>query len=328
MGIGILMSGKSARIDELLVERGEFGSLDEAARACFAGEVSSPDVKVAAPSQKVPRDTILNVRRRSRFVSRGGDKLQAALVDFGFDPSGMRCIDVGASSGGFTDCLLQAGAAHVAAVDVAHSQLAWTLRNDSRVSVFDDTNIRDADADGLGGPFDLLVADVSFISLAGLFGTFRSLLADSGFSIVMVKPQFEIDRDSVESGGVVRRPEDHERVLGEVLESLRESGFEPLGLVPSRVPGKKKRNLEFFFLSGIAGCADSRPDCLRNPNATMGIDVERTVAEAHGFASGKGAAAEVDASGYPISGDARGGAAASGRVSPRGTLDAGGDIED
>ena len=322
------MSSKSSRIDELLVQRGEFGSIDEAARACFAGEVSSPDVKVTAPSQRVPKGTILNVRRRSRFVSRGGDKLQGALDDFGFDPAGMRCIDVGASSGGFTDCLLQAGAAHVAAVDVAHSQLAWSLRNDSRVSAFDGTNIRDADAGELGGPFDLLVADVSFISLSELFGTFRGLLLDSGFSIVMVKPQFEIDRDSVESGGVVRSPEDHARVLEDVLEALRESGFEPLALVPSRVPGKKKRNLEFFFLSGIAGCADSRPSCLRNPNATMGIDVEQAVAEAHGSAVGQGGETADAASGCPAACNLQGGPEASGRGRPRGASDPGGDIED
>lgn len=277
-----LMSGKLTRIDELLVERGEFDSIDEASRACFAGEVTSPDVKVEAPSQKVPRDTVLDVRRRSRFVSRGGDKLRGALDDLGFDPRGLRCIDVGASTGGFTDCLLQAGAAHVAAVDVAHSQLAWSLRKDPRVEVFDGTNIKDATVEQLDGPFDLLVADVSFISLSGLLGKFRSLVRDSGYVLMMVKPQFEIDRDSVESGGVVRNATDHERVLESVLLALRGNGFEPLGLVPSRVPGKKKRNLEFFFLSGVDGFGDSRLHCREGRNASIGIDVERAVSAAHG----------------------------------------------
>ncbi len=271
---------KTKRVDELLVERGAFDSIDEARRACFAGEVSSPDAAIASPSQRIPAQSTLNVKRKSRFVSRGGDKLEGALSDFKFDPSGQNCVDVGASTGGFTDCLLQHGAARVAAVDVAHSQLAWSLRNHDRVAVFDRTNIKDVSAGQLGGPFDLLVADLSFISLAQVLPVFRSILKDSGFALIMVKPQFEIGKDLVEDGGVVRKPSEHINVLDDMLLELDGFGFEPLALSTSKVPGKKKGNLEFFILCGITGCGGKRPKCCELPDA--GIDVEHVVRSAHG----------------------------------------------
>ncbi len=270
---------KTMRVDELLVQRGLFDIVDEARRACFAGEVSSPDAAIVSPSQKIPAQAALNVKRRSKFVSRGGDKLDGALADFAFDPAGMNCVDVGASTGGFTDCLLQHGAARVAAVDVAHSQLAWSLRNDSRVAVFDRTNVKDVSAAQLGGPFDLLVADLSFISLAQVLPIFYTILKASGYSLIMVKPQFEIGKNLVRNGGVVREASSHIKVLEDMVAALGDSGFEALGMSVSKVPGKKKGNMEFFILAGIAGQEDARPACYTAADAR--IDVERVVMQAH-----------------------------------------------
>ncbi len=270
---------KTMRVDELLVQRGLFDTVDEARRACFAGEVSSPDAAIVSPSQKIPAQAALNVKRRSKFVSRGGDKLDGALADFAFDPAGMNCVDVGTSTGGFTDCLLQHGAARVAAVDVAHSQLAWSLRNDSRVAVFDRTNVKDVSAAQLGGPFDLLVADLSFISLAQVLPIFYTILKASGYSLIMVKPQFEIGKNLVRNGGVVREASSHIKVLEDMLVALGDSGFEALGMSVSKVPGKKKGNMEFFILAGIAGQEDARPACYAAADAR--IDVERVVMQAH-----------------------------------------------
>ncbi len=274
-------SVKTKRVDELLVLRGMFDDVDDAKRACFAGEISSPDVQVLSPSQKIPVTATLNVKRKSRFVSRGGDKLSGALLDFGYNPSGQNCVDVGASTGGFTDCLLQNGAARVAAVDVAHSQLAWSLRNNERVSVFDRTNIKDVSCTLLGGPFDLLVADLSFISVAQVLPIFNTILKRSGFALIMVKPQFEIGKNLVGDGGTIRKPQEHINVLEATLDALDDCGFEPLGLSPSKVPGKKKGNLEFFILAGIKGYKDLRPKCHKMLNSGIDIDIEAVVKAAH-----------------------------------------------
>ncbi len=272
-------SVKTKRVDELLVLHGVFNDIDEAKRACFAGEISSPDVQILSPSQKIPVTSKLNAKKKSKFVSRGGDKLAGALLDFGYNPNGQNCVDVGASTGGFTDCLLQNGAARVAAVDVAHSQLAWLLRNNNRVVVFDRTNIKDVSSDLLGGPFDLLVADLSFISLAQVLPIFNTILKRSGFVLIMVKPQFEIGKNLVENGGTIRKPLEHINVLNNMLDALDSCGFEPLGLTPSKVPGKKKGNLEFFILAGIQGYEDKRPKCHKILNKE--IDVEAVVKIAH-----------------------------------------------
>ena len=240
---------KKARVDELLVERGLFDSLDEARRAVFAGEVKSGRAHITAPSQTVPCDVDLSVRGAARYVSRGGFKLEHALDALGVDPSGLRCIDAGASTGGFTDCLLQHGATTVAAVDVAYGELADRLRRDERVAVFERTNIREADTAALGGPFDLLVADLSFISLVGLVDVFRGLLAPGGRALLMVKPQFEADRDEVAAGGVMDDPAVVARILDEMEDSLRVAGFVVQGRCSSGLPGKKKRNQEYFVLA-------------------------------------------------------------------------------
>ena len=243
------MSPKKVRIDELLVQRGYFETRDEASRACFAGEITSNDVHIKAPSQMVNPHIDLNVKGRGRFASRGGDKLQSALDAMGFSPSGMNCIDVGAASGGFTDCLLQNGASHVAAVDVGYSELVWKLRSDLRVSTYERLNIKDATCQMVGGPFDLLVADVSFISLTDLMSVFKTLVKRLGFVLILVKPQFEIDRNKVEDGGVVRKASEHINVLESIADELERNGFALQDICVSAVPGKKHKNLEFFMLA-------------------------------------------------------------------------------
>lgn len=246
-------SGKKDRIDSLLVSRELFASADEAARACMAGEVTSPSITITRGSQIVDVSIELNVRGRSAYVSRGGDKLKGALDSLEVDPTGLSCIDVGASSGGFTDCLLQHGAASVCAVDVGYGQFAWRLRQDPRVSLFERTNIKKIGVDELGGPFDLLVADVSFISLSSLLGTFRSLLLDGGMLLVLVKPQFEIEKGLVGEGGVVRDAGEHAMVLRKVVSEMPGHGFAPTGVCASPLHGPKG-NAEFFV------CALKQPD--------------------------------------------------------------------
>ena len=164
------------RVDDLLVEQGYFADRDAALRAVIAREVRVDDVYVSSAALKVRPDADLFVKNTKKFVSRGGHKLQGALDHFRQDVAGFRCVDVGSSTGGFSDCLLQAGAASVACVDVNYGQLAWSLRQDPRVSVFERTNIRLASPESLGAPFDMVVCDLSFIGLAQLADVFaRSL---------------------------------------------------------------------------------------------------------------------------------------------------------
>ncbi len=265
---------KKMRLDELLVARGLFDTKDAAARACFAGEVTSNDATITGPSQKVAQNIELNVKKASRFVSRGGDKLQGAIDAMSFDPSGMNCIDAGASTGGFTDCLLQNGASHVSSVDVGYGQFSMKLRRDSRVSVFERTNIKDVVASQIGGKFDLLVADLSFISLSGLLPVFANLIKQSGNVLLLVKPEFEIDRNSVEDGGVVRRASDHIKVLEDVVHSMLLGGFDVNDICVSPVLGRKQGNMEFFVLaSPVQGGMPAK--------VNASIDVEMLVGEAH-----------------------------------------------
>jgi 23S rRNA (cytidine1920-2'-O)/16S rRNA (cytidine1409-2'-O)-methyltransferase len=181
-----------------------------------------------------------------RFVSRGGLKLQAALDAFPITVAGRRALDVGASTGGFTDCLLQAGARRVVALDVGYGQLDWSLRNDSRVQVVERTNIRHADLAALGAPFDLVVADLSFIGLT----TVAPHLAGAGHAatdhVLLVKPQFEVGRSLVERGGLVRDPAAHRQALAMVVEALAGVGVGAVGVIPSPITGAKG-NREFLL---------------------------------------------------------------------------------
>ena len=236
---------KKMRLDTLLVERGYFDSPDQVLPAVVAREVKVGDAYATSPAQKVASDADVTVKGSGPYVSRGGLKLRGALDAFGQDVAGMRCCDIGSSTGGFADCLLQAGAASVACVDVNYGQLAWKLRSDPRVQVHERTNIRLAVPEQLGAPFDLLVADLSFIGLAGLASTFAALTEPGGLFIGLVKPQFE-SRHSETDQGVVVDPAVRRRVVDEVCEALEQAGFSVTGCVESPITGRKKHNVEFL----------------------------------------------------------------------------------
>lgn len=242
---------KKVRLDTLLVERGYFSDADAALRAVLAHEVKVDDAYATSAAAKVDPDASVVVKNRKRFVSRGGHKLQGALDAFGQDASGLRCIDIGSSTGGFTDCLLQAGAESVACVDVNYGQLAWSLRQDPRVSVFERTNIKLADPAEVGAPFDLLVADLSFIGLAQLASVFARFSHTGSVFIGLVKPQFE-SRPGETEGGVVRDEAVRERVIEEVRSALLAAGFEPIGVVESPIKGPEG-NVE-YLVRAVYGC--------------------------------------------------------------------------
>ncbi len=235
---------KKTRLDDLLVERGYFADRDEALRAVLAREVRVDDVYPMSAAVQVRPDADVFVRNRRAFVSRGGHKLQGALDAFGQDVRGARCIDVGSSTGGFTDCLLQAGAAEVACVDVNYGQLAWKLREDARVQVFERTNIKTADPTVLGAPFDIVVADLSFIGLAGLAGVFAGLCRPNTVCLLLVKPQFESAHDETDHG-IVRDEAVRLRVVDEVSAAFAAVGFLIEGAVESPIKGAEG-NVEYL----------------------------------------------------------------------------------
>lgn len=235
---------KKIRLDALLVERGYFADADAALRAVLAHEVKVNDVYATSAAVKVAPDAEVVVKGRRQFVSRGGHKLQGALDAFGQEVDGLRCLDAGASTGGFTDCLLQAGAASVACVDVNYGQLAWKLRQDERVSVFERTNIKLVEPEALGAPFDMIVADLSFIGLAALAPVFARLSAPGSIFIGLVKPQFE-SRAGETDHGIVRSQEVRERTVAEVENALQAAGFQTTGVVESSIKGAEG-NIEYL----------------------------------------------------------------------------------
>lgn len=248
---------KKIRLDELLVEQGVFPDAGTVLRAVLAHEVKVDDVYVTSAAVKVAPDAEIVVRGRKRFVSRGGHKLQGALDAFGQDVRGLNCIDVGSSTGGFTDCLLQAGAAHVACVDVNYGQLAWKIRTDERVSVFERTNIKLADPGELGAPFDLIVCDVSFIGLAVLAPAFARLSrpasdgASASVFLGLVKPQFESRHDETDHG-IVRDEAVRARTVEEVRCALEREGFEVTGTIESPIKGAEG-NVEYLVRAVFQG---------------------------------------------------------------------------
>ena len=242
---------KKIRLDKLLVARGLFPDEEAALRAVLAREVKVGDAYATSAAMPVAPDARVEVCGRRRFVSRGGHKLQGALDAFGQDVAGLRCIDVGSSTGGFTDCLLQAGAASVACVDVNYGQLAWSLRQDARVAVFERTNIKLADPAALGAPFDVIVADLSFIGLARLAPSFARLAAPGSVFIGLVKPQFE-SRAGETDRGVVRDPAVRERTVAEVRAALEAAGFRPTGVVESPLTGPQG-NVEYLVRAVYGG---------------------------------------------------------------------------
>lgn len=245
------------RLDVWLVERGFFACAEDAARAVYAREVRVGDVYPTSPATLVAPDADVFVRGRKRFVSRGGEKLQGALDAFGISVEGKRCIDVGSSTGGFSDCLLKAGAAHVVCVDVNYGQLAWEVRNNPRVDVFERTNIRQVAPACLGAPFDVIVIDVSFIGLTALAGTLAALAAPGTVLLALVKPQFESQRGETQ-GGVVVDPLVRKRVLCEVEDALVGVGFHIEGSCESPITGPKG-NVEYVVYANYRGGSDYEP---------------------------------------------------------------------
>jgi 23S rRNA (cytidine1920-2'-O)/16S rRNA (cytidine1409-2'-O)-methyltransferase len=239
------------RLDTLLHRRGLFESRARAAASVMAGEVrlGTDGARAAKPGQLVPDDVAVAVDERPRFVSRGGIKLQNALAATGIDAAGRHCLDVGASNGGFTDCLLQNGAARVVAVDVAYGELDWRLRTDERVTVLERLNARGLTAADLPYAPDLVVADVSFISLTKVLPAVLACVAARFDALAMVKPQFEVGRSRVGKGGVVREASHRREALVAVAECARAHGAAVLGFVPSGLPGAKGNRETFVWLA-------------------------------------------------------------------------------
>ncbi len=239
------------RLDTLLAERGVFASRSRAAASVLAGEVLLGDERRRAekPGQLVAGDVVVAVAAAQEYVSRGGRKLANALDAFGLDAAGRRALDVGASTGGFTDCLLQRGAAHVAALDVAYGELSWQIRNDPRVTVLERRNARVLDAAELPYAPDLVVIDVSFISLAKVLPAVLAATAERYDCLALVKPQFEVGRADVGKGGIVRDPADRRAALVAAGAAARDLHASVLGYASSGLPGPKGNRESFVWLA-------------------------------------------------------------------------------
>lgn len=208
----------SQRLDQLLVERALADSREQAKRLILAGEVTVEGVPNPKPGQKVPETAVIHIKEKPRHVSRGGLKLEAALDTFGINVTDTVAIDIGASTGGFTDCLLQRGALRVHAFDVGTNQLAWKLRQDPRVLSREKFNCRDLSLADTGEPAGIVVIDVSFISLTLILGPAFSVLEKGGDLVCLIKPQFELERDDIGKGGIVRDSALHRRAVSKIQE--------------------------------------------------------------------------------------------------------------
>jgi 23S rRNA (cytidine1920-2'-O)/16S rRNA (cytidine1409-2'-O)-methyltransferase len=240
------MLGKKERLDRLLVERGLVVSRERARALIMAGQVVVGEHLIDKPGQLVATTAEVRIKNDLPFVSRGGLKLEKALTEFAIDVAGMVAIDVGASTGGFTDCLLQRGAAMVYAVDVGYGQLAWKLRQDERVVCLEKTNIRYLEPVSLPRMPDLAVIDASFISLDKVLPNTTGLIRAHGTVIALVKPQFEVGRGEVGKGGVVRDPEKHKQVVESVCRLANDLKLEVKGVTESPILGPKG-NREFLL---------------------------------------------------------------------------------
>ena len=259
------------RLDVLVFDRG-FAKSREAARAeIMAGGVFVGGQPALKPGTMVDINTDIEMRgAKPRYVSRGGYKLEKALEYFGVDPEGKTCIDCGASTGGFTDCLLQNGASAVVAVDVGYGQLAWSVRSDPRVTALERTNIRYLTREKLGVKPSLAVVDVSFISLALVLPVLKELLEDGAQVICLIKPQFEAGREKVGKKGVVRDAAVHKEVLDNFMSTAQKAGFAVSGITFSPIKGPEG-NIEFLaFLSSSRGVSENAD-----------IDTESAVKTAH-----------------------------------------------
>ncbi|HVS81690.1 MAG TPA: TlyA family RNA methyltransferase [Pyrinomonadaceae bacterium] len=246
---------KRERIDKLLVERGLAQSRTKAQALVMAGVVLVDEQLVHKPSESFPLDANIRIKGAgdpsSRYVGRGGLKLEAALREFHIDVTGLTCLDVGASTGGFTDCLLQHGASKVVAVDVGHNQFDWKLRSDSRVELHEGINARYLNSEDFDEKFALATIDVSFISATKILPAIVPLLTKQGRIITLIKPQFEVGKGEVGKGGIVTDPSKHQRVVDEVNRAAKELGLRVCGTIESPIRGADG-NVEFLALYELA----------------------------------------------------------------------------
>ncbi len=235
------------RIDKLLFERGLVESRTQAQALILAGQVLVNEQRVDKPGQTFPTSCEIRIKGETpRYASRGGFKLEAALRQFQVNPTNKICLDIGASTGGFTDCLLQHGATHVWAVDVGHNQLAWKIRNDARVTVIEGLNARHLADEEFGVQFDFVTIDVSFISLKMILPGVKIVLKAGGDCVALIKPQFEVGKGEVGKGGIVNDPAKHQRVVNEVTNAAMEIGLQPVAVIESPILGAEG-NREFLI---------------------------------------------------------------------------------
>lgn len=262
------------RLDVLLVRKGFYPSRERARSVIMAGRVFVNGRRVDKPGTQVTPDADIQIRGKDNpYVSRGGLKLARAIEAFEIDLKGKVVLDVGASTGGFTDCALQEGAARVIAVDVGYGQLAWKLRNDPRVTCLERTNIRYLDPESLPERADVVTVDVSFISLSKILDQLHALSGDDARFILLIKPQFEAGREKVGKKGVVRDPEVHQDVLYRVLEEMRARGWSVLGITHSPIRGPEG-NIEYLAYAakrngGNQVSSEMVPEVVRRAHAEL-----------------------------------------------------------
>ena len=236
---------KKLRLDQLLVGKGLFPSREQARRAIMAGEVMVGTRVAAKPSETLEEQTAITMKPTRKYVGRGALKLEAALDHFNIEVRRKTALDIGASTGGFTDCMLQRGAKKVYAVDVGHGQLDWKLRNDPRVIVREKVNARSSSREHIPEPVDLCVIDVSFISLTLILPNAFDLIGPTGVILALIKPQFELQRSEVGKGGIVRDPGLHQKAQDKIVTFVTRLGHVVTGIVPSAITGTDG-NQEFF----------------------------------------------------------------------------------
>jgi 23S rRNA (cytidine1920-2'-O)/16S rRNA (cytidine1409-2'-O)-methyltransferase len=236
---------KKLRLDQLLVSKGLFGSREQAQRAVMAGEIKIGTRTAAKPSQILEADAAIAVKPTRRYVGRGALKLEGALDHFGIDVHGKVGLDIGASTGGFTDCLLERGATKIYAVDVGHGQFDWKLRNDLRVVLLEKLNARFLSREHIPELVDVCVIDVSFISLTLILPNAFDLMTSAGVILALIKPQFELQRPDVGRGGIVRDPDLQRKAQDKIVAFVTHLGYVVSGIVPSAIKGADG-NQEFF----------------------------------------------------------------------------------
>jgi 23S rRNA (cytidine1920-2'-O)/16S rRNA (cytidine1409-2'-O)-methyltransferase len=241
---------KKVRADELIIRSGHAPDRAKAAAMVLAGIVLANDRRIDKPSEMLPASAMIRIkgdRSSKKYVSRGGLKLEAALDHFGIDPTGMKCIDIGSSTGGFTDCLLHHGAEHIVALDAGTNQLDWKIRSDARVEARENVNARFLKEGNFEHRFDLAVVDVSFISVTKILPVIPQLLTANGRIILLIKPQFEVARHEVGTGGIVTDESLHRRTVADVEAFAASIGLKTCGVIESPILGAEG-NKEFLTL--------------------------------------------------------------------------------